>query len=216
MSDLNKKLKIKEGTKIVLLNSPRGFQKQLSPLPKGAKVIESGRSNEFVMLFVENKLELEREIIKACKTLKKDGLIWICYPKGSSGKQTDLTRDKGWECLDKIDMNWLSLISLDDTWSAFCMRNEPRQARTSKASNDYHDHVAEWIDAVNKKVKVPSFLDKEMKAGKVNDVFNSLNFTNRKEYVMWIVSAKQEKTRGERVKNAIIKLKAGKKNPSEK
>ena len=43
------------------------------------------------------------------------GRVWICYPKGSSKIQTDLTRDKGWQPLDGGDLMWLSLVSIDET-----------------------------------------------------------------------------------------------------
>jgi uncharacterized protein YdeI (YjbR/CyaY-like superfamily) len=46
--------------------------------------------------------------------------------------------------------------------------------------------------------------------------FHSLSFSNKKEYVVWILSAKQEKTRLERLSKVAEKLLAGKKNPSEK
>ena len=63
--------------------------------------------------------------------LGPSAIVWICYPKGSSGRQTDLTRDKGWEPLNEAHLMWLSLVSIDDTWSAFGLRpykpGEPRQ-----------------------------------------------------------------------------------------
>lgn len=46
--------------------------------------------------------------------------------------------------------------------------------------------------------------------------FNSLAFTNRKEYVEWILSAKKEETKQKRLTESIEKLSAGKKNPSGK
>ncbi|MBU0695489.1 MAG: YdeI/OmpD-associated family protein [Bacteroidetes bacterium] len=46
--------------------------------------------------------------------------------------------------------------------------------------------------------------------------FNSLSFSNKKEYIIWILSAKQEKTKQERLEKTVEKLKHQKKNPSEK
>jgi hypothetical protein len=44
--------------------------------------------------------------------------------------QTDLTRDKGWGPLEGADLMWLSLVSVDDTWSAFGLRPyRPGEAR---------------------------------------------------------------------------------------
>ena len=44
--------------------------------------------------------------------------------------------------------------------------------------------------------------------------FNTLSFTNKKEYIEWIVSAKREETRNDRLKGSIEKLGKGWKNPS--
>jgi hypothetical protein len=46
--------------------------------------------------------------------------------------------------------------------------------------------------------------------------FNSLSFTNRKEYCRWITEAKRQATKSARLDQIIVLLKAGKKNPSEK
>ncbi|MFD2147142.1 YdeI/OmpD-associated family protein [Mucilaginibacter antarcticus] len=46
--------------------------------------------------------------------------------------------------------------------------------------------------------------------------YQSLSYSNKKEYVLWILSAKQDKTRDERLERMVDKLNAGKKNPSEK
>ena len=56
------------------------------------------------------------------KALAPESLLWISFPKGTSGIQTDLTRDKGWDALKSVDLKWVTLISVNDTWSAFCLR----------------------------------------------------------------------------------------------
>lgn len=62
--------------------------------------------------------------------MKPESLLWISFPKGSSKIQTDLTRDKGWEALREVDLKWINLISVDDTWSAFSLRPyRPGEAR---------------------------------------------------------------------------------------
>jgi uncharacterized protein YdeI (YjbR/CyaY-like superfamily) len=48
------------------------------------------------------------------------------------------------------------------------------------------------------------------------DFYQQLSYSNKKEYVLWILTAKQEKTRDERLVKLVEKLNVGKKNPSEK
>ena len=113
-------------------------------------------------------------------------------------------------------MRWLSMISFDDTWTAFLMQNAPPKAQ-STASKDYHANSSAWADPKTKTVKVPDDLAKKFKASaKARAAYEALNFTNRKEYVLWIVGAKREETRADRLAKTIAKLIAGKKNPAEK
>jgi len=66
-------------------------------------------------------------------------------------------------------------------------------------------------------VEVPEELAKLFSKNKTAKTFyDSLSFTNRKEYAVWISSAKKEETKEKRLKDTLTKLLSGKKNPSEK
>ncbi len=61
-----------------------------------------------------------------------ESLLWISFPKASSKIQTDLTRDKGWEALEHVDLKWVTLNSVNETWSAFAFRPyRPGETRQS-------------------------------------------------------------------------------------
>jgi hypothetical protein len=73
------------------------------------------------------------------------------------------------------------------------------------------------LDTEERVVDVPDDLKKMLaKNKKAKDFFDSLSFTNRKEYAVWIASAKKEETRDKRLQETIRKLVAGLKNPSAK
>ena len=87
---------------------------------------------DWVQIFVENKVQLDKLAPKAVKALKPNSILWISFPKGSSRIQTDLTRDQGWDILRSLDLKWITLISVNDTWSAFSLRPyKPGEARQS-------------------------------------------------------------------------------------
>ncbi|MDB5196100.1 MAG: YdeI/OmpD-associated family protein, partial [Flaviaesturariibacter sp.] len=66
-----------------------------------------------------------------------------------------------------------------------------------------------------KLIFLPADLAKALKANKIEEAFfNSLSFTNRKEYLDWVVSAKREETRATRVAETIERLAKGWKNPA--
>ncbi len=211
------KLKLKENTTGALVNAPVNYEELVGELPKGVKFIHQlTTDHDFVHLFVKNKAELEKFLPQVIKATVKGGLIWISYPKGSSKIQTDLTRDKGWEILEKYKLQWASLISIDNTWSAFCLKNLPEKEQ-SKASKDYHESQNEWADPVNKTVKTPDDLEAAFSANtKARSIYNALAYSHRKEYVLWIVGAKREETRVSRVEKTIKMLVEGKKNPADK
>lgn len=62
-------------------------------------------------------------------------MLWISFPKGSSGIQTDLTRDKGWEGVSRFELKWVTLVSVNEVWSAFALRPfKPGEDRASSLS----------------------------------------------------------------------------------
>jgi len=64
----------------------------------------------------------EQALPQVRDALKPASTLWITFPKGTSKIQTDLTRDQGWDSLRSLDLKWINLISVDDTWSAFALR----------------------------------------------------------------------------------------------
>lgn len=208
------KLRIKEGTRIVSINAPSGYKQKLGSLPAGADITSSAEKPEQVHWFVTDKAQMEREIHTVLPLIKEETLCWIFYPKGTSGIQTDLTRDKGWEQLLQHDMQWVNLISFDDTWSAFGMRQKNKADKT-KSAQPRKRPVFDFVDPVTKTVKLPEDFSTALKKNrKQKQFFESLSFTNKKEYLEWIVTAKREDTRATRVKESIERLGLEWKNPA--
>ena len=212
---ISQKLRIKEKHTLLTLNAPTNFKKGLTELPAGVKTITSGKDYDQVHWFVFNKAQLEKEMSKVMKLIKDDVIVWVYYPKGTSKIQTDLTRDKGWDCLlsegDKL--TWISLISFDDTWSVFGFRAKTEADKKKEAKSKVRE-IFNWVDPKTKKVKLPDDLAAALKKNKKEAAaFDSLSFTNKKEYIEWIVTAKREETRTERIKGTIERLRKGWMNP---
>jgi len=211
---LLQKLKIKEGFTLLTPNAPPDFQKTLSPLPAGVKISASAKNYNQVHWFVTNKAQMEKELDNVLKLIKDGVVCWIYYPKGTSKTQTDLTRDKGWdELLKHNELQWLGLISFDDTWSAFAFRLKS-EADKKKEAKPKERPIFDYINPEKKIVNLPDDFTKVLKKNKkAEDFFQTLSFTNKKEYVEWIVTAKREDTRNERIKGTIERLEKGLKNP---
>ena len=119
-SPLAKKLKLKPGLKAAVLNAPDGYLKEL----KHDSDISQKLNGQFdwIQVFAKNKKELDALALKAISALKPASILWLSFPKGSSKLQTDLTRDKGWGILHGVDLKFITLISVNENWSAFALR----------------------------------------------------------------------------------------------
>jgi hypothetical protein len=95
------------------------------------------------------------------------------------------------------------------------LRNDVRQAIGKQVGDKVKVEIEP--DFEERVVEIPADLKKELaKSKKAQEFFDSLSFTNRKEYAQWISSAKKEETRAKRLSEVVPKLLKGKKNPSEK
>jgi hypothetical protein len=130
---LVKKMKLKPAQRAAVINAPGGYVETLQPLPADVELAENLVGTfDWVQLFVKTQAELEQVIAHVRAALKPAAMLWITFPKGTSKIQTDLTRDKGWDALQGIDLKWINLISVDETWSAFALRPyKPGEERQS-------------------------------------------------------------------------------------
>ena len=119
-STLAKKIKLKPGLKAAVIHAPESY---LDELGHSADILTSLKGKfDWIQLFVRNKSELDALAPKAAMALNPESMLWISFPKGSSGIQTDLTRDQGWESVQQLGLKWINLVSINDTWSAFGLR----------------------------------------------------------------------------------------------
>ena len=127
-SDLARRLLIRDGSRVLLVNQPDDYASALGPLPEGASLTESTEEGEFdvIHLFVRNSGELEQHLGAALHAAAGDSkpALWISYPKTTSGVETDLTRDRGWEALRLAGWRPVTQVSVDEVWSALRFRPE--------------------------------------------------------------------------------------------
>jgi hypothetical protein len=92
-------------------------------------------------------------------------------------------------------------------------RKEIRDGAGGIEQGDEVDVVIERDDAP-REVEVPDALAGALAADpEARGVFDSLAFTHRKEYAVWIAEAKREETRERRVEKALAMLREGVKHP---
>lgn len=91
---LPKKLGLKDGGKLVLLNAPDGIEDDLVPLPLASKLVHKlAVQSDLVMLFCKDMSSLKKSLPIVSKKLQADGSLWISWPKKTSKLFIDLTED---------------------------------------------------------------------------------------------------------------------------
>ncbi|MDB5055320.1 MAG: hypothetical protein JWM44_3370 [Bacilli bacterium] len=122
-NNLAKKLNMKKDYKMILINAPEGYIDLLGELPEDVLFVkETEQPVDFLQLFVKDFAELELYKEKVVQAVKHDGLLWISYPKKSSKMKSDLNRDELWAKMHQIGMDGVSMISINDVWSAMRFR----------------------------------------------------------------------------------------------
>lgn len=119
-TSLGKKMKLTPGARAAVINAPGNFLQELKYDGELSQKLDG--KFDWIQIFVKNKTELDELVPKAIKALNPVSILWISFPKGISKGQSDLTRDKGWESLQPFNLQWINLISINETWSAFSLR----------------------------------------------------------------------------------------------
>jgi hypothetical protein len=90
---LPKKLGIKDGARVRLFGMPADVRTELKQSLAHCEILTDGkRQADFMMLFARSRKELGDVAFLATR-LASAGMLWISWPKKSSGVTTDLTED---------------------------------------------------------------------------------------------------------------------------
>ena len=126
---LAKKLGIKQNYKVVLYHPPENYFDLLSDIPN-AEIIEDLKTEtvDFIHMFCRSFDELNMAVDRYKNTLKKNGMLWVSWPKGASKFKTDLKRDMIREHLLKTGLVDVKVAAIDENWSGlkFVYRLEDR------------------------------------------------------------------------------------------
>jgi hypothetical protein len=91
---LPKKLGIKPGLRVSLLDAPPEVREQLSAELAECEMIRDAKTTpDFGIAFVKSKTDLTKEFKRITKLLAPAGMFWVSWPKKSSGVATDLNEN---------------------------------------------------------------------------------------------------------------------------
>lgn len=114
---LVKKLGIKPGFNIAFVNAPSGFAKELD-LPSDVTVnSRSSKPLDFVQLFVKSEKELQTKFSEYAKRLDAAGMLWVSWPKKSSGVTTGVSEGIVRTIGLAAGLVDVKICAVDDVWS---------------------------------------------------------------------------------------------------
>lgn len=218
-NQLLKKLQVKLGFKVSVINAPENAAAIFGNIPNSVEFAYQMLPNYDAYLVFAITKENLFEALNIIKPFIKDKTVaWIFYPKTKTALASDLNLMQSWDDLKKYDLAPCGSAAVNEIWTGIRIKPASSQKKsgvgnTEIAKNEY----GRYIDVANKIVTLPE----DLKAALTEHptalaYYEQLAYSHKKEYVLWIITAKQEKTRVDRTNKMIEKLVDKKKNPSEK
>jgi len=133
---LVKKLGIKPGFNIAFVNAPSGYANELE-LPADVTInSRSGKRLDFAQLFVKSQKELKAKFSEYAKRLDASGMLWVSWPKKSSGVTTDVSEGTVRAIGLAAGLVDVKICAVDDVWSGlkfvFRLRDRPKLEKKKK------------------------------------------------------------------------------------
>ena len=127
---LLKKLGIKPGYKVLIVNEPDHYLEILGSLPEQAQVVKVDypKPVDFIHVFCRDEEELNNSFPPLKEKLAKHGMLWVSWIKKSSKLDTDITGNEVRSLGLQIGLVDVKVCAVDEDWSGlkFMFRKEDR------------------------------------------------------------------------------------------
>ena len=130
---LVRKLGFKEGFRAALVNPPSNFHRELDPLPPDVTFYTAKlpKDLDLILLFADSQRMLLKEFPRLAKRLRQNGMLWIAWPKKTSGFETDLSENPVRMIGLEAGLVDVKICAVNEVWSGlkFVYRLKDRQPR---------------------------------------------------------------------------------------
>jgi len=115
---LPKKLGIKDGYRVALLHAPSDVRAELADSLGKCRILRVASGNlDFIFLFTKSRASLEHDLPSVLRSLAPAGMLWISWPKRSSGVATDLDENVVREVGLRAGLVDIKVCAVTDIWS---------------------------------------------------------------------------------------------------
>ncbi|MFZ0801372.1 MAG: DUF3052 domain-containing protein [Terriglobales bacterium] len=131
---LPKKLGIKEQFHVLLLDPPPDVSAELKAALATCRTNDSRDQLDFAMIFVKSTATLKKEFSPVAKRLTPAGMLWVSWPKKTSGVATDLTENDVRSIGLQAGLVDVKVCAVNEIWSGlkFVIRVKDRPSRVVK------------------------------------------------------------------------------------
>ncbi len=133
---LLKKLGIKAGMRVLLLNAPAAYLALLGPLPAGVTLLAAPESAlDFIQLFSRESADLAGWFPRLKVALAPAGVLWISWPKRAARIPTDLSENLIRDMGLRQGLVDVKVCAVDESWSGlkFVYRLQDRVAPSAES-----------------------------------------------------------------------------------
>jgi len=130
---LPKKLGIKERARVLLLDAPAEVKAELKSTLASCQMAKDGEGAlDFAMIFVKRAADLKQEFSRVSQKLAPAGMLWVSWPKKSSGVATDLNEDEVRKIGLEAGLVDVKVCAVTEIWSGlkFVIRVKDRPKRS--------------------------------------------------------------------------------------
>ena len=112
------KLGIVEGSRVHVVAPPPHYSELLDPLPPGVTFVRRASATiDVVHAFFTRRRSLQTSLPKVRRRIRPDAVVWVSWPKKTSGVETDLTEDFVRAVALPLGLVDVKVCAVDDVWS---------------------------------------------------------------------------------------------------
>ncbi len=115
---LAKKLGFKDGYRVRIKNAPADYLDLVSPRPENVQISKNIRRDiDIFHFFTRSSSELVSQLSKLMSAIQQNGMIWISWPKKSSGVSSSVTEDTIRALALPLGLVDVKVCAVDEIWS---------------------------------------------------------------------------------------------------
>lgn len=129
---LAKKLGIGEASRVLAIRTPDSVIKEIQSQAPTTKLIKSARAKasiDVALVMCTTEKHVVTDIPKAHRLITQSGCIWACWPKKSSGAETEISENWIRDAILKTGLVDVKVCAINETWSGlkFVIRIKDRK-----------------------------------------------------------------------------------------